>query len=93
MLQKIYFLSFEKNYGLRKGKVILFMYRKEKKWLLTHRLNEAKRLNIFQLHWYYFLFRLYRKRNKKFFGYQHPFGIVRKNKAIQPVSISVKSPI
>ncbi|MEO6541680.1 MAG: hypothetical protein ABIN74_11830 [Ferruginibacter sp.] len=77
---RIYFLSFEKNYGLRKAKAILFMYRKDKRWLLTHRINEATRLNIFQLKWYYFLFRLYRKRNKKFFGYSSPHGIVKRNK-------------
>lgn len=82
MFSKNYFLSFEKKIGGPNGKIILFMYRKNKKWLLSHRINEAKKLNRFQLHWYYFLFRLYRKRNKKFFGYQHPHGIVKKNKLL-----------
>ncbi len=82
MLPKKYFLSFVKVIGLRKGNVVLFMYRKNKKWLLTHRLREAERLTIFQLKWHYFLFKLFRKRNKKFFGYLHPHGTVVKNKLL-----------
>ena len=93
MFPKIFFLSFEKNSGHKTQNTVLFMYRKNKKWLLTHRINEAKRLNIFQLKWYYFLFRLYRKRNKKFFGYSFPHGIVKRNKIAVTVPNSVKRPI
>lgn len=92
MFPKKYFLSFEKNYGLRKGKSILYMYRKNGLWLLSHRINEAEKLNIFQLKWHYFLFKLNRKRNKKFFGYQYPHGVVKKNKMLFPVSNSIKKP-
>ncbi len=81
MFPKKYFLSFYKTIDhSKKNGTHLFMYRKNKKWLLSHRINEATYLNIFQLKWYYFLFLFYRKRNKKFFGYQLPYGIVKKNK-------------
>lgn len=80
MFYKNYFLSFEKNAGNRKTKVVLFMHRKDKKWFIRHRIGEATRLNIFQLKWYYFLFRLHRKKNKRFFGYTWPHGVVKQNK-------------
>ena len=81
MFPKKYFLSFYKTVDHKKKTgTHLFMYRKGKMWKFSHRINEAERLNIFQLKWHYFIFRLYRKRNKRFFGYQFPHGIVKQNR-------------
>lgn len=81
MLRKKYFLSFFKLVEVsKKNGFHLFMYRKNKRWHLSHRVQDAEKLNILQLKWHYFLFRLYRRRNKRFFGYQHPFGIVKQNR-------------
>lgn len=76
MLKKRWYFTLTKGSG--KGKVVLYLYRKDGKFRTTHALHSQYLLNAFQTLWYWLLFNLPAvfQKNGSLFAYKSTSGRV-----------------